>query len=341
MDYIISLDWLQFRCRGRLVTENCVFECRRLSVASKFFQEVYEYYIDNEKFAVVQYIPKFDHEDKFMSLVKIANRHLYSVALKHNVDAFLESVGLSIVAFSRIDLACDFVRLQNGWTAPTFIKHFVANSVQVKGKFKGALFFETGHELEYQTLQIGRHSSELTAKLYNKTRELSEQKDKPYIREIHKALDNKYNLDVWRFEIKLTAEAMKIVNLETGELVCPANFEWWSPKEWRSLFSSVLNTKFVFFKNTGKAVKAREEIIRLFDLTGVTYKTSVHDLSSDTSLKHLLFAKMLYNLDKEMRLCTKEAVPIIKDLAILYLREHGILRNNSDQFLQAGNYHFE
>lgn len=341
MDYIISLDWLQFRCAGRLVTENTIFECRRLDVNSRFFREVYEYYIENERFAVVQYMPKFDHEDRFMSLVKINNRHLYSISLKHNVEAFLESVGLHIVAFSRIDLACDFVRFKNGWTPPTFIKHFIANSIQVKGKFKGALFFETGDNLNYQTLQLGRHSSELTAKLYNKTAELCEQKDKPYIRETHKALENKYNDDVWRFEIKLTAEAMKIVNLETGEIVCPSTWEWWNPKEWKLLFSSVLNSKFMFYYNTGKSVKAREQRYQPFNLDGITYKTSVCDGNSDTSRKHLLFAKMLYNLDKEMRLCTKEAVPIIKDLAILYLKEHGILRNNSEEFLQAGNYHFD
>ena len=341
LNYIISLDWLQFRCSGFLRTNSEFVRVVKMDINSRFFNEVYEVFAGNERLAVVQYKPKFQHEDQYMSLIKFQNRLLYKDTLKNNVEIVLDALGLSIVAFSRIDLACDFVQFKNKWHPPHFIKSFIANNVIMKGKFKGALFFESNEEIEYQTLQIGRHSSELTAKLYNKTRELQQQKDKPYIREMHKYLSNNDNWDVWRFEIKLTTDALKMASTSTGEVVCPATWSWWDREEWKNLFFSVFNSKFVFFKNAHKSVKSRNERLVLFDRDDILYKISIKNDNSDTTRKHIIFAKMLYNLDKEMRTINKEFLPTIQELSKAYIREHGIYRLDDDKFLQQGKYHFD
>jgi len=134
-------------------------------------------------------------------LVEFANATLYdgSYVLLMN---FLECEGFVFNNVSRLDLCIDYEMHD---IERKVVTGLASNLFHVKRSQRGAIFYaQSGTDRDFVQLSWGAKESSIKMKTYNKSRELKEVGDKPYIRRCWR--DCGFNEDnVWRWEISLTS----------------------------------------------------------------------------------------------------------------------------------------
>ena len=230
MKYIVSIDWLSFSVHGAInvdmfkveqgstmemtMLRNC--EAKKLPYNNRQFSELYEVYYCGVLFAVVQAKPFAEILDKDLMIVKLANYWLYRPNGVATFYDFIRFCGWTVHNVSRVDICADFERFEVDECAE-FIRKFAAGTYRHVGRAKGVLHFRKKGIgiLQYNGLRFGTAESERSVYLYNKTLELEEVKDKPYIRDKWKAAG--LTGTVWRLEISVKSGGMEYVEKETGE----------------------------------------------------------------------------------------------------------------------------
>ena len=101
----------------------------------------------------------------------------------------------------------------------TLIKGLAAHTLRKVGKSKFALYGVQSSKGNFYTgIRYGVHGSDESIYLYNKSLELSQKVDKPYIRDcwVNANLDAH---NVWRLEVSLNPKVKQYVSRETGNIV--------------------------------------------------------------------------------------------------------------------------
>ena len=166
--------------------------------------------------------------------VRLSNRTCYFSEPAKLLQEFLERFGLHYQRISRIDICNDFTIFDYGDDPLTFLQRYM------KGRYaKINQANISGHGADrwdgraWNSVSWGRKTSMVTTKFYNKTKELQEVHDKPYIRQAWKAaglIDDELNctkrngdgnyiaVDVWRveFSIKSSTRNWFIMEDESG-----------------------------------------------------------------------------------------------------------------------------
>lgn len=157
--------------------------------------------------------------------IRLANRTCYFEQAAKIMQDFLEENGFSFQRISRIDIALDFELFDSGDRPDKFIARFMAGryskinqgNIRANGKdmWDGRI---------WNSLAWGNIKSMVGTKFYNKTMELKERSDKPYIRQAWKAsglVDDSHDLwkvdrkgqkyypDIWRIEFSIKSSTRK------------------------------------------------------------------------------------------------------------------------------------
>lgn len=116
--------------------------------------------------------------------VRLSNRTCYADNAVQILRDFCQAYQLEIVRVYRIDIALDFERFDSGDDPRSFIMRYVKrkyskiNQAEAHGHFK-----DRWDDRDWNSLSWGSPKSAISTKIYNKTLELKEVKDKPYIRQ--------------------------------------------------------------------------------------------------------------------------------------------------------------
>ena len=161
-------------------------------------------------------------------LVKVHNRFLYSqnyIKLLYNICATFK---LSIKGLTRLDLCYDCNSFHNGLKPHKFIKEFVTaefDSPRYIYKVGAKQFRVYGGKsvssaTKFSGIEFGSGKSSKRCYIYDKTRELQEVKDKPWIRQYWRenGLISDSKTHVYRAEISIKCDGMDLLNMSTGEL---------------------------------------------------------------------------------------------------------------------------
>lgn len=157
--------------------------------------------------------------------VRLCNRTCYFEQAAKIMSEFLEENGFAFQRISRIDIALDFEQFDSGDKPSKFIARYMANryakinqgNIRANGKdmWDGRI---------WNSLAWGNIKSMVSTKFYNKTMELKERSDKPYIRQAwllsHLVDDSqdlwkidaqgrKYYPDIWRVEFSIKSSTRK------------------------------------------------------------------------------------------------------------------------------------
>lgn len=166
--------------------------------------------------------------------VRLSNRTCYFSEPAKLLQEFLERFGLHYQRISRIDICYDFTIFDYGDDPQVFLQRYM------KGRYaKINQANISGHGADrwdgraWNSVSWGRKTSMVTTRFYNKTKELQEVHDKPYIRQAWKAaglIDDELNctkrnedstystVEVWRveFAIKSSTKNWFIIEDESG-----------------------------------------------------------------------------------------------------------------------------
>lgn len=151
-------------------------------------------------------------------VLKIENKYLYQTTLKNWVQNLLTELKCVLLNITRIDFFIDFEKFANGNNPETFIQQFISGQIIKCGKAKFQLCGNVKKSFTFNYLKFGSKTSEINYYLYNKTKELEEVKNKPYIKEIwtKNKLGKKNN--VWRLEFSVKGGMKELIE-ETGESI--------------------------------------------------------------------------------------------------------------------------
>lgn len=241
--YCISVDWLQVCCYSNnlaFLLNNDYYnkvdslpywlELQPLETRSfaRFIRVHTKVGNDWRYCADILAVPRSTMLNSNIVLVKIHNRFLYNqnyIKLLYNI---CDTFKLSIKGLTRLDLCYDCNSFHGGLKPHKFIKEFVTaefDSPRYIYKVGAKQFRVYGGKsvssaTKFSGIEFGSGKSSKRCYIYDKTRELAEVKDKPWIRQYwqENGLISDEKTHVYRAEISIKCDGMDLLNMSTGEL---------------------------------------------------------------------------------------------------------------------------
>ena len=232
--YCISVDWLEFNCYGNEIQlGNYVIAGRQFQVVdshkhTRTFKNMYYLLYHGVKWATIRQVPRSEALKKGLTIIKIANRVLYSEKYVELAYSIMKHFNLRYNGITRLDLCYDCNKFYDGRNPARFVNNFVFKDPQEKGgvvrrgsdKFTahGSRKHSCGSKIT--SIRFGSENNAVGCYMYDKTIELKEVKDKPWIRDMWEmnGLVSNDECHVWRTEISIKSGGKDLVNLETGQI---------------------------------------------------------------------------------------------------------------------------
>lgn len=232
--YCIAVDWLEVCCYGRdLEPSFFSWEGKHFSVEQEdretpLFRSFFEVKRNGLVWAQIRQNPKSGVMKKGLTIIKLSNRVLYHEKYVPFLMHMIQALGLYYKGLTRLDIAYDCNEFYCGRKPSRFVHQFVTKRVDEKGGMYVPRMKEFDFHLKKDIhtngminyLAIGAKGSKKRGYIYDKTLELQEVKDKPWIREMweRNGLISDKKTHVWRSEISIKAQGTDLLNLDTGQL---------------------------------------------------------------------------------------------------------------------------
>lgn len=181
--------------------------------------------------------------------IRLCNRTCYEVDPVNHLRAFMLAHDYTYVAISRIDIALDFTKFDNGEKPEKFIEKYMRGKVAKVNQCRvSAHGNDEWARRVFNSLKWGSPSSPVTTKLYNKTLELKQGEDKPWIRQAWESAGLDVSQDVWRIEFSLSAQMQTLKSLKSGEMFKKSIIHYDSRERLLKQFFILYNKYFDFRK---------------------------------------------------------------------------------------------
>lgn len=324
---VYSIDWLAISClcNKKLVykiidkpatvlndlhrrNEELTFIFKRRDKGTTVFAAVLDIEINGISVAEFSFDPHEGIMKSEMSLLRIKNRFLYSF-FTTDVDFYTPDEMIAIICkvlqvepykYSRLDVCCDFQSMIDRENPETLIAEFAAKKIRRIGRCKGAIFFrnDTKKGLEFNALKLGSPDSEVSIYMYNKSLEMKEEVNKPYIKRLwaHQEGYNK-DRDVWRVEVSMKSKATSKIDAETGEFFGEYHSDTY--RIGKAMFYYYFNKLFVFRIPHGCNV-TRWKAVPTLDVSDIFFNDEfINEPSFTSSQRDKRLIKQLYLLTQE------------------------------------------
>lgn len=298
-NYCISVDWLEVCCYGGVIEQELVitngmrYQIVDEKKSTRVFKKLYKVVYRGLEYFYIQQEPISSALKRGLTLVKVANRVLYSEKYIALLLDLLKALHLQYKGISRLDIAYDCNYFYGGRSPKKFIHDYICKPLEQKGGIylanvkKHVTFFEKSisSNTRYSYIKFGMGTGGRSAYIYDKSLELREVKDKPWIRKMwadNGLIDND-DTHVWRSEISIKAQGKQLLNLDTGELFALHPSFLNTYEKICKIFHFYAAKAFDFRINEGQKNRRHFPPLRLFDtsiaITCVPRKVSI---SADT-----------------------------------------------------------
>lgn len=230
----VNLDWLEvyalepvFEAHTADYFRQCGFTVRERDYGTRVYAEMFVLEdVHGDPFIEVRRRPKSDLSQGGIlapnsSHIRLVNRYCYHEHAALLMKEFLERYHYSDARISRVDVALDFNMFDSGDLPDKFLERFM------KGRYckiNQARIHSHGSDgwgsRVWNSVSWGAPKSQISTKFYNKTLELRQVKDKPYIRQawfesglisnpadvlLERRDGEEHEPDVWRVEFSITS----------------------------------------------------------------------------------------------------------------------------------------
>lgn len=293
--YCISVDWFEVCCYGTPIEEGSrVVNGMKYQIidekkSTRVFKRLMRVAFRGLDYFYIQQEPISSALKRGLMLIKVANRVLYSEKYVSLLLDFLKSFNLQYKGVSRLDIAYDCNYFYNGRSPKKFLHDYICKPLEQKGGVylanvkKHVTFFEKSisSNTQYSYVKFGMGTGGRSAYMYDKSIELREVKDKPWIRKMwaDNGLIDDNKTHVWRSEISIKAQGKQLLNLDTGELFAlhPSFLDTY--EKICKIFHFYAAKAFDFRINEGQKNRRNFPPLRLFDtrisVTCVPKKVSI------------------------------------------------------------------
>lgn len=234
--FIFACDWFQVYCHAHVPLEkgmtfagvqNTPFGIRAEYTIEKgeelspLFNKHFLVTWKKRKLAHVSLEPRPSSLHPQSAMFKVDNRLLYESNWLFYLKDICAALCFEIRNISRVDIAADFVEFCDHRQPLNFVKAYMQNARKGHPSFIrcGSNKFcvygrKSTAELAFDYVRWGSRDSEVCTYLYNKSKELRDKKDKPWIRERwHVLRGDDESVDVWRIEFSINSQGLKLANV--------------------------------------------------------------------------------------------------------------------------------
>lgn len=306
----LNIDWFQAHISARADRfsefETPLFRCDRTG-QSKVFRSIYE--VRYKKHNRVMCTISADANEEILptghAVVKIDNFYLYHFAARFRpfVEWLLRRLDCHFHGITRLDIAYDFNSFNNRREPENFIKAFLRNEIVKLQKTKFDVFAEHDRENRFHAIRFGSKLSIVNYKLYNKSKEMRDEKEKAHIMDSWKRSLLDLTKDVWRLEFSIKANTAVLLNEWGNEKfhdLCTLNLE-----RYAGLFHFLFQKYFDFrHHDRSKCRKDRMKPVNLLSFPPEFPRLNVlkgNPMKKDHSRSTKIFLKKLESHQDEMR----------------------------------------
>lgn len=325
--YAINVDWLQVFCHDGnsgmlnvIYFERSAYEFRLLPHGSRHFKELWEVYNeDGDKYAIIQRNPHSSIISSDGSIIQLCNRELYRPHYSAEFLLFLSAHKFTYKSISRLDVCFDSNELRNRLRHSSLIKGLMQGTIlknnQSKVQWNFSSIANVGKPMVCNSCSFGSKSSGVSTKMYNKTLEMKEQKNKPYITEnwVYNGLN--VNEDVWRIEISIKSDASTTIRTESGEIFRITADSLRMQQTIEDIFFSYAQKYFSFKSNNGTKNKTRMPEYKIFPDERIATLHPVRITEcKDSGRGDRIFLKKLLSLQSEFAKADSQTFNALKEV---------------------------
>lgn len=151
--------------------------------------------------------------------LRLSNRYCYAADPIGDLRRFIIAHGYSYKSITRIDICLDFNEFDNGRSVPKFIEDFMKGRISKINQCNLAAHgIDNWGGRAWNSLKWGAPTSNVTTKIYNKTKEMREVGMKFYICDRWQEAGIDVSKDVWRVEFSINSQGQSLRNLKAGTI---------------------------------------------------------------------------------------------------------------------------
>lgn len=239
--------------------------------------------------------------------IRLSNRTCYTNSPVSLLQSFLATHAYTFVSIKRVDICLDFEVFDYGDNPQRFVKRYIAGKYsKINQADIAARGYDAWTERTWHYIHWGSKASPISTKLYDKTRELKDAHDKPYIRQAWFAAGlvtdpvgmtklaadgSTYTPQIWRLEFSIQSGRQKWLTIDIEDNGCkrkrsiPNNLAMYDSKEkLLGMFASLQEHYFRFhkFKEGVPKYKCERKLLFKFSTSEEYYK--LDKIASDKSV---------------------------------------------------------
>lgn len=309
MQYTSAIDWYQYTVRLDIdfypyQNENWTFELAEYS--TKHMEKLFHIYYDGIHFANIECKPKSSILKPYHGFVRIINNWLYHEKTKDLIRELNQRNLLYFNNFTRVDIAVDFNKFHQNKCPQKFINDLMQGTIIKKGKAKFATYGKISDNGNiFQTLKFGSETSKISYKIYNKTQELKEAKNKPYIIDFWEQNGLDITKDIYRLEFSFKSQQREFSQVtQDGELKESVHFndiDFFDRQQRENVFQWACDEYWQFAKHKKVIHKSRLPSIVYVKLNAKKLLHFNIVLKSETNRSTKIFLKKLKEHADEIR----------------------------------------
>lgn len=328
----IAIDWLQCFCKkNTTIFENYkgIYTIEKKEYSTRHFKDVYIVSLLNDEVATIQTSPFSKIITTGDSIIKFNNKYLYQNDLYVWTNYILKELGLQFISIGRLDISIDFNSLFGNKAPQKFIQDFTSGKVIKHGKSKVQLMGFQSDSLVYDYMKFGSTTSELSYYLYNKSKELREVKNKPYIIDFWHKNNITTGVDVWRLEFSIKKSQKDVIDTDTGEAFKLNDLSIIIRKNFESVVKKLVEKKFKFssrFNWEKTKEKYRVSAIKLFSFTNETIDLVRVSEKKCSNRMDKIFIKKLENLTNDFQSKNVYFQTELDTVAAYFRRTRGLIQ---------------
>lgn len=325
---VITIDWLTMYCECSMIVQNRRWEWRKSDHGTNQFRDVWRVY-DRETrdlYCIVEKTPYSPIIPKNATMIQVSNRYLYYENWNVELNNFMTASNIRPISISRIDIACDFNRFAYNLHPQTFIQGVAGGKYRLGRKRKVAFQGELEDGVTYEYMRLGNRESEISGYLYNKTKELQDVMEKPYIRKMWKDSGLNMEQDVWRLEVSLSNKQMRAMLQETGEIF-RIDLDFISTQGvLENVYNACVNKVFDFRHNEVNKRTDRLKRVKLFDECSSTILMVVPSNEPKTNKMDKIIIKRLANYHSMYRIEDEQEIEILHNAMKILLKNEELVK---------------
>jgi len=258
--------------------------------------------------AHVAYAPRSEYRDQCACAIKIANATLYCGEWYSILLDICAALMWHPIRITRCDLCADFNFFIGGLDPSAFLRKYVvknkASYLRIGSNDFAVYGNKSNHATIFNSVRWGSRQNGVSVYMYNKTKELDEKKNKPWIRNMWQTLGLSSTKPIWRVEISINSEGCGLRELSSGVLHTLFVDDIATPDMARRMFQTYA-AKYFRFVRTNPAIKHKKDLkeVQLLNLDEeISMKPCTITTAHDSGRREILVLRSLEDIEDTMRL---------------------------------------